>query len=487
MTQLPDLTYILPELIVVVMAMVLLIYGVFAGETSVRSVSWASVLTLIVAGLALSLGPDERTTVFGGQFVIDAFARFMKWLVLLGSALAIVMSLRYNARERMARFEYPVLILFATLGMLMMISANDLIALYVGLELQSLSLYVIAAFRRDSLRSSEAGLKYFVLGALSSGMLLYGSSMIYGFAGSTGFDALAATFKSAHGGPGIGVVVGLVFVLAGLAFKVSAVPFHMWTPDVYEGAPTPVTAFLSVASKAAGFAVILRVFYVAFDTELMSPDWGAVFAVLAILSMSLGNLVAILQTNIKRMLAYSSVAQIGYMMLGIGLVSINGLTAGIVHLFNHALMKGALFLALSGVVLRLGSVELHDLRGLGKRMPATAFAFVLGGLSLIGVPLTVGFISKWYLVLAALEQGWWPLAVLVLLGSLLALVYIWRVVEVAYFQAPPADAPEVREAPLSMQIPMWILLIAVFYFGISTSLTAGIARRAAILLLGEAP
>ena len=211
----------------------------------------------------------------------------------------------------------------------------------------------------------------------------------------------------------------------------------------------------------------------------------AIIVPLALIAIFITSSVAIFQTNIKRMLAYSSLAQIGYIMLGIGLVSETGLTAAIVHLFNHALMKGALFLALGGVALRLGSVELEDMRGLGKRMPATSFAFVLGGLSLIGVPLTVGFISKWYLVLAALEQGWWPLAALVLLGSLLAFIYIWRVVEVLYFQPPPADAPS-GDAPLSMQIPMWLLLAAVVYFGASASLTAGIARKAATLLLGGA-
>jgi NADH-quinone oxidoreductase subunit N len=246
-----DLFTILPELILAVLAMALLMYGVFRGDKAVNSVSWLAVAAIAITAIAVSSQSDAGHLAFKGQFIVDQFAVFMKWLILLGSALTLLMSLNYNEREGIKRFEYPVLILFATLGMLLMISANDLMSLYVGLELQSLSLYVIAAFRRDSTKSSEAGLKYFVLGALSSGMLLYGASMIYGFAGTTQFDKLASLFTGPNADPGVGVIVGLVFLLAGLAFKISAVPFHMWTPDVYEGAPTPVTAFFAVAPKIA--------------------------------------------------------------------------------------------------------------------------------------------------------------------------------------------------------------------------------------------
>ena len=234
MTALPNLMPVLPELVLAGATLALLMLGVFRGDGATRSLSWLAVLALVVTGVVLSSIGGGRTVTFSGQFVIDGFAVFMKWLVLIGSALAILMSLGFNEREGMARAEYPVLVMFATLGMFLMVSANDLISLYVGLELQSLALYVVAAFHRDSLRSSEAGLKYFVLGALASGILLYGASLVYGFAGSTGFDALAALFKrAADGGPPVGLVIGLVFVIAGLAFKISAVPFHMWTPDVY--------------------------------------------------------------------------------------------------------------------------------------------------------------------------------------------------------------------------------------------------------------
>ena len=255
--MLPDPSLILPELILAVGAMTLLMAGVYSGQGSYRAITWSAVVVVLLAGIAATATTEVRVTLFGDQFIVDSFGHFMKWLVFIGSALALIMSLDYNRREDIARPEYPVLILFATLGMAMMVSANDLISLYVGLELQSLSLYVIAAFRRDSARSTEAGLKYFVLGALSSGMLLYGCSMVYGFAGSTGFETLAGLFNQEAATPGL--VIGMVFVIAGLAFKVSAVPFHMWTPDVYEGAPTPVTAFFAVAPKIAAVALFVRV------------------------------------------------------------------------------------------------------------------------------------------------------------------------------------------------------------------------------------
>ena len=457
MTPLPDLTYILPELIVVVMAMVLLIYGVFAGETSVRSVSWASVLTLIVAGLALSLGPDERTTVFGGQFVIDAFARFMKWLVLLGSALAIVMSLRYNARERMARFEYPVLILFATLGMLMMISANDLIALYVGLELQSLSLYVIAAFRRDSLRSSEAGLKYFVLGALSSGMLLYGSSMIYGFAGSTGFDALAATFKSAHGGPGIGVVVGLVFVLAGLAFKVSAVPFHMWTPDVYEGAPTPVTAFFAVAPKIAAIALFVRAMIGPFGE--LHDQWQQVVVLISVLSMLLGAFAAIWQTNIKRLMAYSSIGHVGYALIGLAAGTKAGIQGIGIYMAIYLAMNVGTFCCILTMRRQGRMVEdIGDLAGLSRVSPLLAASLGVFMFSMAGIPPLAGFFGKLYIFLAAIDAGLYKLAIIGVLSSVVGAFYYVRIIKIMYFDEPA----EAFERPIGRELAAVIGVAAVF-------------------------
>ena len=309
-----DLASARPEIFLACAAMALLMVGVYRKKGVVRLVFGLSQLVLLVTLLLVVLAPDGRALAFSGLFVADGFGAFMKVLVLVGTGVTLAMSFGYVQREQMDRFEFPVLMLFATLGMLMMVSANDLISLYLGLELQSLSLYVIAAFRRDNLRSSEAGLKYFVLGALSSGMLLYGSSLVYGFAGSTSFEALAEVLK-AEGTPGLGLIVGLVFVLAGLAFKVSAVPFHMWTPDVYEGAPTPVTAFFASAPKVAAMALLVRVLLGPFGD--LFAQWQQIVVVVSIGSMALGAFAAINQTNIKRLMAYSSIGHMGYVLVGL--------------------------------------------------------------------------------------------------------------------------------------------------------------------------
>ncbi len=308
--DLPNLALAYPELMLAVGAMVLLMIGTYAGSASVRLVTGLSVALLVIAGLWLVFMTGEGTA-FHGVFILDPFARYMKVLALIGSALAIVMSVSFARVEKFARFEYPILIILATTGMMLMISASDLIALYLGLELQSLSLYVIAAINRDSLRSTEAGLKYFVLGALSSGMLLYGASLVYGFTGQTGFAEIAQAL--ANNGSSLGIVFGLVFILAGMAFKISAVPFHMWTPDVYEGAPTPVTAFFAAAPKVAAMALFVRVVMTAF--EPISTDWQQIVVFISLASMVLGAFAAIGQTNIKRLMAYSSIGHMGLRLL----------------------------------------------------------------------------------------------------------------------------------------------------------------------------
>src|SRR5579862_3021561 len=310
----PDLAPALPEVLLACGAMALLLLGVFRGESSTRLVSWLAVLVLIGTLVLSALVGSEHRVGFYGMFVTDAFAVFMKALVLVGSAVSIIMALNYNEEHAIARFEFPVLILLATTGMMVMVSANDLIILYLGLELQSLALYVVASFDRDSVRSTEAGLKYFVLGALASGMLLFGASMVYGFAGATGFDALQHAFQ-AGGARSIGLLFGVVFIVVGLAFKVSAVPFHMWTPDVYEGAPTPVTAFFAVAPKTAAIALFVRVMVDPFGH--LVGDWAQIIWAMSIASMILGALAAINQQNIKRLMAYSSISNVGYALIGL--------------------------------------------------------------------------------------------------------------------------------------------------------------------------
>ena len=432
---LPELTLILPELVLVCGAMALLMVGAFAGDRSYHSVSWVSVLVILGAGVAASATTELRTTLFGDQFVVDAFGHFMKWLVFIGSALAIVMSFGYNRREQIGRPEYPILIVFATLGMSMMISANDLIALYVGLELQSLALYVIAAIRRDSARSSEAGLKYFVLGALSSGMLLYGCSMVYGFAGSTGFETLAGLFSRADAAPEIGVIVGLVFVVAGLAFKISAVPFHMWTPDVYQGAPTPVTAFFAIAPKVAAMALFVRVLVGPFFD--LFQQWQQIVVFIAILSMILGAFAAIWQTNIKRLLAYSSIGHIGFALVGLAAGSTDGVRGIAIYMAVYLVMTAGTFCCVLAMRQNGRMVEdLTDLAGLSRNAPLMALALAIFMFSMAGIPPLAGFFSKLYVFLAAVDAGLYTLAVIGVLTSVVAAFYYLRIVKIMYFDEP---------------------------------------------------
>ena len=433
-----DIYPIVPELFLAVTAMVLLLFGVFRGDRGAQSISWLSVLALLSTGVIMSFLPDDVHIAFGGQFIVDQFSRFMKWLIILGTVLAILMSLNYNEREKIQRFEFPILIMFAALGMMLMVSANDLISLYVGIELQSLALYVIAAFRRDSTKSSEAGLKYFVLGALSSGMLLYGASLIYGFSGTTRFGVLASLFTGPNADPGIGVVVGLVFMLAGLAFKISAVPFHMWTPDVYEGAPTPITAFFAVAPKIAAIALLVRTLVGPFGE--LYEQWQQVVVFIAVASMLLGALAAIWQTNIKRLLAYSSIGHIGFALVGLAAGSKEGISAiGIYMTIYLAMNIGAFGCVLSMRRQGLLTENIDDLAGLARNHPLMAVAMGIFMFSMAGIPPLAGFFGKLYIFLAAVNEGLYVLAIVGLLTSVVGAFYYLRIVKIMYFDKP-ADA-----------------------------------------------
>lgn len=440
MTTMPDLSPLYAELFLAGAALVLLMLGVFRGEQSARSISGFAVIALIAtAGLVLA-GGGETVTTFGGSFISDQFAVYMKVVSLLGAAMILVISGPYMQAEKMDRFEYPVLILLATLGMCLMISANDLIALYMGLELQSLALYVIAAFKRNSQRSTEAGLKYFVLGALSSGMYLYGASMLYGFTGSVGFEGIAQSAAAAEVSGG--VVVGLVFVAAALAFKISAVPFHMWTPDVYEGAPTPVTAFFAAAPKAAGVALVVRVMIDAFGT--MGPQWQQIMIVVSILSMALGAFAAIGQTNIKRLMAYSSIGHMGYALVGLAAGTVEGITGVLVYMAIYVVMNGGVWVCILSMRRAEGMVEnIDDLAGLAKNNPTMAFALAVLMFSLAGIPPMAGFFGKFYVFMAAVDAGLITLAVIGLVTSVVGAFYYIRIVKVIYMDEPAAafDAP----------------------------------------------
>ena len=440
MAAMPDIFPALPEIWLALAGMVLLLLGVYRGDRSTGLVSWLAVFSLIAAAAILLLHHQPvRAVTFSGMFVSDSFALFMKLLVLLGSGLSIILSQGYIAREEMHRFEFPVLILFATLGMLMMVSANDLIALYVGLELQSLALYVVAAFRRDAARSSEAGLKYFVLGALSSGMLLYGASLIYGFAGTTGFDALARLLEA---GAPLGVTVGLVFVMAGLAFKISVVPFHMWTPDVYEGAPTPVTAFFAVAPKMAALALFIRLLIGPFGH--LAEQWHQVVVFTSIASMVVGSLAALQQTNIKRLMAYSSIGNMGYALVGVAAGTEQGIQGVLIYMAVYLFMTVGTFAIILSMRQQGVMVEqISDLAGLSRSRPMMALAMAIFMFSMAGVPPLAGFLGKFYVFMAAVATGQYVLALVGLLASAISLYYYIRIVKVMYFDeaAAPFDHP----------------------------------------------
>jgi len=427
---------IAPEIVLVVGAMVLLMLGVFRPESDreADTIGWLAIGVLCLAAWLVLQQAPERQTLFEGGFLVDGFARFMKVLTLAASAGALLLSFDYMRETRSQKFEYPVLVLLATAGMMMMISANDLIALYLGLELQNLALYVVAAIRRDDVRSSEAGLKYFVLGALSSGMLLYGASLIYGFTGSTGFAAIATAAKATSAATDIGLIVGLVFLLVGIAFKISAVPFHMWTPDVYEGAPTPVATFFAAAPKAAAMALLMRVTLGAFAG--IGPQWQQVVSVLAIASMGLGAFAAIGQTNIKRLLAYSAIGNVGYALIGLAAGSPEGAQGVVIYMAIYVAMTLGAFACVLAMRRPQGMVEeIAELAGLAETNLGMATVFGILMFSLAGIPPLAGFFAKFYVFAAAVKQGLWPLAVLGVLASVVGAYYYVRIVKIMFFDA----------------------------------------------------
>ncbi len=468
----PALLPALPEILLAIGALVLLMYGVFAGEKSIGAVTGGAVVLVVVVILAILAGPKEATT-FGGAWIVDPFARFMKVLALIGSAVAIILSSRPAAADRYARFEYPVLVVLATTGMMMMISAGDLISLYLGLELQSLALYVVASIDRDNLKSTEAGLKYFVLGALSSGMLLYGSSLVYGFTGVTSFAGIAAAVK-AHGAS-TGIVFGLVFILAGLTFKISAVPFHMWTPDVYEGSPTPVTAFFASAPKVAAFALLIRV-----TTEAFGPAttaWQQVIVFVSFASMVLGAFAGIGQKNIKRLMAYSSIGHMGYALVGLAAGTAEGVTGVAVYLAIYVVTTLGTF-AMILAMRRDGKPveEIADLAGLSRSRPLAAAAFSVLLFSLAGIPPLAGFFGKLWVFLAAVHAGLIPLAVLGVIASVIGAYYYIRIVKVIYFDEPAAELD-----PISTEQSVVFGLASVFVlvFVVFGNVVVGAAEAAA--------
>lgn len=474
-----NLAVALPEIFLALTGMGLLMWGVFRGGAANRTVAWGAVLAMALAALiVLSMG-EGRSTTFGGMFVMDGFASFTKLLVLVASAVTMVMAMGFLEREKLERHEFPVLMVFATLGMLMMISANDLISLYLGLELQSLSLYVLAAYQRDNLKATEAGLKYFVLGALASGILLYGASLVYGFAGSTNFDVLARIFDETQGVPHSGAVIGLVFVVAGLAFKISAVPFHMWTPDVYEGAPTPVTAFFAVAPKIAAFALLVRVMVGPFGA--MAEQWGQVVVFISIASMILGAFAALNQQNIKRLMAYSSIGHIGYALIGLAVGDAVGIRGVLVYFAIYLFMNVGTFAVILSMRRQGRLVEgIDDLAGLSRTNPMMALALAIFMFSMAGIPPMAGFWGKLYVFMAAIDAQLYALAVIGVLTSVVGAYYYLRIVKVMYFDEP-VEAFD-RPVGFSMGAIMAASALVILLFTVVPSpLVAGAQAAAAAL------
>ena len=422
----------IPELILAVGAMVLLMVGVYSGERANTTVTGLAVAILLAAG-AWMIVMGENGVAFHGAFVQDPFARFMKILSLIGSLVTLIMSVGFARAEKFDKFEYPVLIMLSTLGMMLMISADNMLTLYLGLELQSLAIYVLAAINRDSLRSTEAGLKYFVLGALSSGMLLYGISLVYGYTGNTGFQEIAAALTG--GERQLGLVFGLVFVLAGLAFKISAVPFHMWTPDVYEGAPTPITAFMAAAPKMAAMALLVRVTMGAF--EPIAADWQQIVVFISIASMVLGAFAAIGQKNIKRLMAYSSIGHMGFALIGLAANTETGISGVGLYMMIYLVMTLGSFAFILGMRRKEGHVEqIDDLAGLSSTNPVMATVFTILMFSLAGIPPFAGFWAKWYVFLAAMDANLYALAIIGVLASVVGAYYYLRIIKVMWFDEP---------------------------------------------------
>lgn len=458
----------------------------------------ASGLSLLIASLLLgqvlergviSYAMGSWPAPWGIEYRVDAANAFMLLIVALIGTVVIAFARPFvELRLRLPADKQPwfyTAYLLCLTGLLGMIVTGDAFNVFVFLEISSLSSYVLISLGRDR-RALTAAYQYLIMGTIGATFILIGIGLLYVMTGTLNMMDLAARIPAVSGTRTIRAA--FAFLTVGVSLKLALFPLHLWLPNAYAYAPSPVTAFLAATATKVAIYVLLRFFFTIFGAEfsfnVMQLD--RILLPLALIGIFSASLVAIFQTNVKRMLAYSSVAQIGYMILGVSLVSVSGLTSTLSHLFNHALMKGALFMAVGCIAFRIGAVHLERMAGVGRMMPWSMGAFVIGGLSLIGAPLTAGFISKWYLILGALEKGWWPVAALVLLTSLLAVIYIWRVVEAAYFKPAP-DGPPLQEAPLTLLIPTWALALANLYFGVETSLNADVARRAAETLLGIGP
>ena len=470
-----------PELILALGALALLMFGVFSpeGEKTGRLVGWLAIGVFVAAIIAI-FEQDGVSRAFEGAFVSDPLTRFFKITILIAAVLSLMLTFDSFGREKLMIFEYPVLMLLATVGMMTMVSANDLIVLYLGLELQNLALYVITAFKRDNVRSSEAGLKYFVLSALASGLYLYGASLLYGVTGATGYGAIAAATQLPDMVSNIGLTFGLVFVLVGIAFKISSVPFHMWTPDVYQGAPTPVAVFLASAAKVAARAMIVRFTQAAIPG--VASEWQQIVIFLSIASMVLGAFAAIGQTNIKRLLAYSAIGHIGFALVGLSANNTEGTAGVLLYLAIYVAMTLGAFACVLAMRRKGENVEdIYDLAGLAKTdLP---YAAVLGILmfSLAGIPPLAGFWAKWYVFLPAIKAGLYPLAVIGVVTSVVGAFYYLRIVKIMFFD-DSVESFQPREGKVSAVMLLSAGFIVLFVLPLIGGALVDAATAAATVL-----
>jgi NADH-quinone oxidoreductase subunit N len=480
MSELTNFMSTIPEIFLVIMAIIFLLSGAFAKNNPTNVITLVAVISLIMAALYCAFGYDsDRLTTYAGMFTIDSFVKYCKVLLLVASALTLALSTSWFRNEKIDRPEYSTLIIFAVIGMMVMISASNLISLYLGIELQSLSLYILAAFHRESLRSTEAGLKYFILGSLASGMLLYGLSLIYGFAGTMGYDALESALSQ---NIPIGVIIGLIFVLSGLSFKLSAVPFHMWSPDVYEGAPTPVTSFFSVAPKIAAFALLIRFIYGPFIVAL--EQWQQVLVFISAASMIIGAFGAIVQKNIKRLMAYSSIGHVGYLLMGVSCGTVDGIRGVLVYLTIYVIMNIGSFSVIMMIRRKGRPLEsIDELAGLSETHPAMSLALMIFMFSMAGIPPFAGFWAKWYVFGPAIAKGgiFIPLSILGVLTSVVGAYYYIRLIKIMYFDKAGEPLDKGMNFAVASIMTLCSLLIIVL---IAPSVLVNFASSAASVLFG---
>ncbi len=475
-----DLNIIFPEIFLSVYAMVALLGVVYTSKDELaKRVTWVTAFIFILVAFLIIFSEEKTEIAFGGMFIDDAFSRFSKIIILLSAAVVLVMGQEYMSRRGFLRFEYPLIVTLSVVGMMVMVSAGDLMSLYMGLELQSLALYVIAAFKKDSVKSTEAGLKYFVLGALSSGLLLYGSALVYGYSGTTLFSGILSNVSTDV--PSLGLLFGLALIIAGLAFKVSAVPFHMWTPDVYEGAPTPVTAFFATVPKMAAICLFIRVMYDAFGNII--NDWQQIIALLSILSMFLGAFAAIGQTDLKRLLAYSSIAHMGYALIGLAAGTEFGVQSVLEYMTIYITMNIGVFAIVMSMQQDGQSVtEIASLKMISETDPGKAIALVILLFSLAGIPPMLGFFAKFEVLRAAINAELLYLAVLGVLASVIGAFYYLRIVYFIYFGEMPETPLDDAKSPILRTI--WTASAAIMIFGVVSLLgVEQMAKAAAFSLL----